>query len=393
MPSQVPYWIDTPYHPRPALKGMIRADVAIIGGGITGISAAYHLQKRGFSTVILEKGSIGQGASSKNAGMVLEGTEHDFNDLRESEGLRQAKIIWGFTQRARDYLKNIIKKEQIPCQSEQTGSLFAALNPRQSEMIKNEWRARKSAGLRCKILTGDALDEHVSSTFDSALYTPEDFGMNPVRYIRQLAKRAQHAGARIFENSPALRRSPGTIATPHGRVDAKDTFIALESYNPAAKAHQSRFKPMQLIATAPLSPSAYRRLGTKGGQLIWDGNIDYHTCRIVGKRVLIGRDLHPHQVNPQGLESHKHDLLKTLLRFFPKLRSHDIKVSHQWHGSTVHVKQAIPRIGEYRGAHHAFGFGGNGLTQGTLAGRIFAEYLDGKKIPSIYAWQSKPLDH
>jgi glycine/D-amino acid oxidase-like deaminating enzyme len=216
MVIQKSFWLDVPYRPRKPLNQNLHTDVAIVGGGITGVSAAYHCAKAGFRTVLVEKNTLASGASGKNEGMVVEGTEVDFHQHASGKGLKHAQNAWELTQKARDYLARCIRTEKIACDVKRSGSLFVALDEHQDKILSEEAAARKRQGYRCTLLDGSGLAKLAHTRFHSALFTPQDFALDPVKLVRGWARRAELRGARIYERTPATAFNHHSVSTQNG---------------------------------------------------------------------------------------------------------------------------------------------------------------------------------
>ncbi len=377
------FWQDVPYRPRRKLTRNLHADVAIVGGGITGVSAAYHLAKKGFKCVLIEKDFIASGASGKNMGLPIEGTAFDFLEMVRALGKKCAKQWWLLTREGRDNLISLIKSESIGCDLRKSGSLYVGLDKKQAAWLKKEAAERRKNGIYCKFLGKSKLKSVISSPFEAAIYVPGNYMLNPVKLVRGLARKAEQFGVKIYEKTPAIRIEPHSVHTPKGIIACDRVFVALESYNNFVKA---RKEGVLAIMTKPI-PNA-SRLGWKHGHMLWDNILRYHAIRFSGNRLLITHYIRASS-SQQQKDRHAAALIRTLLKYFPALKKNDVQISHQWDCKVVQSPRKIFSICNVNGIWHAFGGDGQGMSQGSLAGKIIAGHFCGKPIPKVYNPKSK----
>jgi len=381
--SEKLFWQDIPYRPRKRLQGNIHADVAIIGGGITGVSAAYHLAKKGFKTVLVEKDVIANGPAGRNMGLVLEGTTLDLIEIIPMIGSKHSKQVWKCTVEARELVSALIKKEQIACDKKKSGSLYATLDKKWIGWLKKEASARHKYGFKCKFLGKSQLRNEISSSFEAALYTPQDFLIHPVKFVRGLAVRAEKYGAKMYEHSPALKWDEHHVQTRQGIITADKVIVAVESDTPFSRLHR---KNAQVIVTKPLRNPA--KLGWKSGHMLWETGLHYPAVRFWDNRLMIAKETGNNSTEQQK-KVHAQQMQKTLLRYFPALTKNDVVISHRWECIVVNSPRGIFTISHKNGVYYVYGCAGNGLTHGALAGKILAGHFSGKPLPEVYVPSSK----
>jgi len=377
------FWQDMPYRPRSKLKNNIRADVAIVGGGITGISAAYHLAKAGFSCVLVEKDVIAGGPAGKNVGMVVEGTSFDLLQMIQMIGARYPREIWSYTRQAQKHVAELIRKENIVCDVEKTGSLFVALDKEQEAWLKRETATRRKYGFTAKIMDKRALRKAISSPFEAALYNKNDFLLHPVKFVRGLARCAEKYGARIYEHTAALKWNEHEVHARGGKIIADKVLVAIEAETPFISSHR---RSAQVIATKPLKNP--KKLGWKYGHMLWESVPHYNVIRFSHNRLMITKDIIRNATEKQK-KVHALQMQKTLLQYFPMLAKSDVAISHRWDCLVMHTPRKIFSIAHEKGVYYAYGCLGNGLTNGTFAGKLVADNFSGKKLPEIYVPSSK----
>ncbi len=150
--KNVSYWLDMPYISRPSLLENIETDVVIIGGGITGVSAAYHCARAGLKTVLIEKEVIASGSAGKNGGMVVEGLSIDFVEAINRFGREEARELWMNTVEARKLVVSLVYEQNIDCDFGQNGSLYLGLVPAENEGLKKEAEERAKEGIECRLI-------------------------------------------------------------------------------------------------------------------------------------------------------------------------------------------------------------------------------------------------
>ncbi len=364
-----PWYADVKKQQFPRLSGEIKTEVAVIGGGITGTSTAYHLASRGIGVTLLEANTICSGASSKNFGMLVLGTEHDFVEAVKKFGLKRASSAWFATNDALLELAKILKKEKIECGLERTSSLNVALHERNLEPLQKEYRSLKKAGFKVKWFEGNALQRIVHSPLLlAAVYSPYDSQVLPTKLVQGLARTATQKDAIVFEHSRVLsirkHKDVFHLRTRRGVVIAEKIIFATETSTPVS------WLPANLhirrdfgLATAKL-PKKWFDVHWPGKELFWNFGVHYHAFRKFDNRILFF-----------GTEGAR----RSFQEFFPKLK---MRATHNWRCRVAGFPDQWPRIGphsKHSGVYFSAGYRGHGLVFGFMAGNILAEHIAGKK--------------
>ena len=379
--KSISYWLDNFYEARPALSGNITTDIVIIGGGITGVSTAYHCAKRGLKTILIEKDIIASGAAGKNGGMVVEGLSVPFITSIKQIGLDATKDHWYETIRARTLVQFLIKEHSIECDLEQPGSLLVASTKSEMKFLRDEAAARNDAGILTEII--EAGYQLRASPFDLELYNPSDCMMHPVKFIRGLAQAAEEYGAIIYEGSPAIKFDAHTVDTPGGVITAQRVVLALESDHTSLVSDEAVITHEQAIVTEPLSDRQIADLDWKIGGMFWTLGEDYYNIRKIGSRLFTsGRiDSHP---TKEELELHRKKLLEIIKQRLPSLKKDNVSISHHWTASTLKTENEWPSVRERDGLYEVFGNGDFGFTNGIRVGKSLTDFLSsGKDINNL----------
>jgi gamma-glutamylputrescine oxidase len=225
-----------PFPPLPELQGEIEADVAVIGGGYTGLSAALNLAERGYHVALIDQARIGWGASGRNGGQINTGLRKGPIELIARYGRDRAKALFDLAEEGRAIIKERVKKHSIRCDLK-ANTLFVAHRPSEEGWMRAEVAAlEKEFGYRkARFVPRDELDEHIGS--DAFYAGIADYGgghLHPLNYALGLAQGALDAGVTLFERTRAVAidESAGgvTVATDKGRIKAAYAVIACDAY-------------------------------------------------------------------------------------------------------------------------------------------------------------------
>lgn len=402
-----PLWLEGHAPSYPRLEGEISCDVAIVGGGMTGVGVAYWLQTLGKElspkVVLLERDSISYGATGRNAGFILLGTAEHYERAVNIYGRREAKDLWVLTKENHTLMKEVIEKHRLACEYRQGGSLhLAASQEEQKELIRSA-RLLEEDGFPCSLLEKKEADALLGGQdFFGALLTPQDGEINPARFITELARVTSSLGAAFYEGTPveipppdySLRQSsssssPGELllATPGGRVRAEVVVLAINGYSSLLHPFfQGRITPVrgQMLATAPLGKRLfpypiYANYGFEYWRQLEDGRIIIGGKRESSFETEVGSEEVPTAAIQEGLEAFLH-------HHFPSL---EFAVTHRWAGTMGFTPDGFPLVGTLPGDPRLFvtgGYSGHGLGLAFKASRIMAEaLLEGKPAPARFS--------
>ncbi len=367
-----------PFQNRP-LRQDINADVVIIGGGLTGISAALYLAERGYNTVLLEAHEIGWGASGRNGGQVLPGFAASMHKIKSLMGPEAARRLWDMSVEAVDLLHNQIARFAIPADPVR-GYLHAAIKPRHVRDLRAEQEELAALGAPVgRLLQGDDLRARLNSPcYLAALEDGIAGHVHPYNYTLGLAAAARAAGAQLFSHAPVTQVEPGaTITLQAGghRVRASYLLVAGGAYlGDLLRPLAGYIMPVgtYIMATEPRAdvPDLI-----PGNEAVADLNfvLDYFR-RGPDNRLLFGGRVSYSTVPPPGLGA---SMLRRAVRVFPQL--HDARVEFLWGGHVGITVNRAPHFGRLgQNILFAHGFSGHGVALTGLAGKLAAETIAGQ---------------
>jgi len=359
------------------------ADVAIIGGGLTGISAALTLAEAGFAVIVLEAARIGAGGSGRNGGHLCQGWSGDFARMSRQLSAEEADIAWASGMAAVDLVASRIETYGIACDL-RFGYLHAALHARQMRDLDAEQEAWEARGYSHFTRLGDraALAEHIGSdAYVGALHDTGCGHLQPLKYLHGLAAAAIAAGASLHEDSPvtAIRRGTRkTLVLANGtEITAPVVMLCGNAYlaDVGLPEMKARLAPVtsSILATKPLSENMTRQLlPTRAA--VADGNAALNYYRIDGRnRMIFGGRASYSNVDFGNVEP---DLRRRMKAVFPILA--DAETEQVWSGRIGITVNRIPHFGRTPdNIYFVQGFSGHGVALSGQAGNILARAVIG----------------
>lgn len=380
-----PYWWDAA--PRPALPELAlpaRIDVAIVGSGYTGLSAALTLARGGRSVLVLEKDASGFGASTRNAGFIGRTFKHSFPSLMEKKGLDYAVSVYRELQAAFDYIIRLIENEKIDCGFRRCGRLIVANAPHHYEQIARLVETKKKhLGEPFEMVPrADLHRELASERYYGGAVLPDLGSLHSGLYHLGLLKLAQNAGAAIADRTEvrAIQRNGNefVLKTSRGQTRAHEVIVATNGYSgPAMPWLHRRAIPFRgfMIATEELAPAVIDAILPHWRTTHdWHNDIDFLRRSADGRRLLFGGLTGTASEDLPGMAGR---LRERLVRILPQLS--DVKLSHAWTGNCAATFDLYPHIGEVEGIHYAMGYCFAGVPAGTYFGHKTALKILGAK--------------
>ncbi len=359
-------------------------DVAIIGGGYTGLSAARTLAKRGARVVVLEAETIGWGASSRNGGMVLTGLKLPMQMVIKRYGRELAKRLFQCSLDSIDTVEQIVREEKINCGFARTGHLLAANKPKHFDALKDEVEfMAKEYGHNVRLVPpGEMQSEIGSEAYHGALVDESSAGLNPAQFVAGLARAAEDAGAALHARARVTRLERRAkrfvIETGRGTVQAESVLVATSGYTGnVTKRLQRKIIPIGsfIITTEKLPGDLALELSPKN-RMIFDYKHYLNYFRLWDGRMIFGGRAAFFPENENTIRRSAEILRREMVTVYPKLR--DAKVEYVWGGTLDFAFDMMTHVGEDEGIFYSLGYAGHGVAMGAYLGKTVAEaMLDG----------------
>jgi glycine/D-amino acid oxidase-like deaminating enzyme len=358
-----------------------RTDVAIVGGGYTALAAARVLARRGADVTVLERHTIGWGASGRNGGFVLPGFKPEVEALARALGVTEARRLFELSLQAVCALESVIADERIDCGYARCGTVVLAARPGHLRALERSRRFLRTELAHETVVLGPAdLDAEIgSSRYHGGLLDPFAGSVQPAALVRGLAASAEGAGARLVEVARVGRIARGggglTGATDRGTVIARDVLVATNGYTGGATPTlQRRVVPVgsYLIATAPLDEALARRLIPRRRVLSDTKNLLYYFRLSPDRRLVFGGRA---SFTPTGVARSAAILRRGMAEVFPELAGAPVEFA--WGGRVGFTLDQMPHAGVLDGVHYALGYGGHGVALASWLGARMGEALAG----------------
>lgn len=370
--------------PTQSLSSDMTADVAIVGGGFTGCSAAYHLASAGRSAIILEAREIGFGGSGRNVGLVNAGMWVMPHDLLASLGDTYGERLLTQLGEAPRLVFDLVERLGIDCEAVSRGTLHCAVGRKGLAEIAERARQWQARGADVELLDAGAAERLVGSrAYMGALLDRRAGTIQPLAYVRGLADRAIREGARIHTQTPALAYedlgSAWKVTTPSGSVTAPWVILATDAYSGAgcsALKREQVMLPYFNLATRPLSEDQLSEILPER-QGAWDTKSILSSFRLDRRGRLIFGSVGA--LRQGGKRIHIDWGKRELARLFPWLGP--VSFEHCWYGMIGMTGDAMPRL-HRRGRNMVSigGFNGRGIAPGTTFGRDLARLVLGEIV-------------
>jgi glycine/D-amino acid oxidase-like deaminating enzyme len=384
MPNQQIYWHTTTHMPgeeNTITPLPTKADVAIIGGGYTGLSAARTLAKLGVKVVLLEAETIGWGASSRNGGMVLTGLKLGMQTIQKRYGKELARRLFQYSLDSIDTVEQIVNEERIDCGFKRYGHLLTANKPHHFDgLIAEAEFMEKEFDHKLQVVSKEEQREEIGTDlYYGALVDEVSGGLNPAQYVAGLARAAENAGAQLHARARVirLRRREGCVEleTKRGRLIAESVLVGTSGYTGnLTKNLQKKVIPIGsfIIATERLSDPLAHELSPRN-RMIFDSMHYLNYFRLWDNRMIFGGRAAFFPETSRTIERSAEILRREMIDIFPQLK--DTRVEYVWGGTLDFAFDMMTHVGQMDGVYYSLGYAGHGVAMATHSGKTVAEAM------------------
>ena len=365
------------------LTSDIDVDICIIGGGLTGISSAINLSKKGYSVILCEARKIGWGASGRNGGQLGIGMRKDQFTIEKKLGLKHAKELWSLGLEAVEDVKNLIKENEIDCHLV-NGVMSTACFEKDIDEYKFEIEhmAKNYDFEGYQFFNKEKIREEINSKmYLAGLLNSGSYHLNPLKLTLGLAKVAQKNKVKIFENTPIEKiREEGDrvqVMSKKGLIRANQVVVACNGYlDSILGSKKNKFMPINnyVVATEPLGEKRARQI-IKNNYAVCDTRfiIDYYRFSEDWRMIFGGGET----FTSNFVKNATSFVSKRMLKVFPQLQN--VKIDYSWGGTLAITVNRLPHFGTLMNnkVSYAFGYSGHGLALSVLAGKLIGENIHG----------------
>jgi len=382
-PTQKIYWHTTVQMPSDSNLTPLpeKVDVAVIGGGFTGLNAARTLAKRGVNVAVLEAETIGWGASSRNGGMTLTGLKVSMQTVIKRYGREIARKLFQCSLDSVATVEQIVKEENIDCGFSRYGHLVTASKPAHYEGFKAEvdFMAKEFNHAVRLIPQKDLKSEIGSDAYFGALVDEVSGGLNPAQYVSGLARATEKAGAtlhaRAHVNKLERRGKRFFIQTQRGALEVESVLVGTSGYTGSAtKQLQKKIIPIGsfIIATERLSDELVHELSPKN-RMIFDSMHYLNYFRLWDNRMIFGGRAAFFPENKNTIARSAEILRREMLEVYPQLKN--VNIEYVWGGTLDFAFDMMTHVGEVDGIYYSLGYAGHGVAMATYLGKTVAEAM------------------
>jgi len=371
----------------PTLDNDMVCDVAIVGGGITGALAAYHLAEAGIKAILVDKREIGTGSTSGSTGLLQYEVDVPLRDLIPQIGRARANRSYRLCLEAIDKIESLVKKLHIDCDFARKPSLFTVCHKNEIPGLRTEFDLRKKLGIQLEFWEQTAIEKHFPFSRPAALFSKAGGQIDPHRFTHGLLASAVKLGLQVFDRTRVLQFIPNRrgieLVTEAGfKIKARRVVMAAGFESKAyLQGEAGSLKSTYALISEPVADLRdwYRR------SLIWDSATPYLYLRTtLENRIIVGGE-DENFINARQRDALISEKTRTLVRkfqaLFPDLK---LEVAYAWAGTFGETKDGLAYIGTHPCLPHAYfalGYGGNGITYSVMAAEIIRDDFLGRKNP------------
>jgi glycine/D-amino acid oxidase-like deaminating enzyme len=382
------------------LAGNATCDIAIIGGGFTGLSAALELAQSGQDVCLLEAGPIGWGASGRNGGFACIGSHKlAYSKMIARYGRDETRAFYAAMKESVALVGDISQRHAIDiwrtCEGEVT---LAHLPSRAAELVEEQAFYRQTFGEENRVLSRDDLKAEglAGPEFHGGLKGPIGFGVHPLNYVRGLARAAHGAGATLHPRSRVIHwreeKAGHLLETAGGSLRARKVLVATNGYTPedVSSRHAGRLLPAlsNIIVTRPLSDAERQAQGWTSHDLAYDSRNLLHYFRLLPDNRFLFGGRGGTDSSDAAAAAYRTYLTQSFHRMFPAWAG--VEITHFWRGFVCLAYDLVPYVGpldDRQTVWTALAYHGNGVAMGTWSGRAAARLMTGRsgktEVPAI----------
>jgi gamma-glutamylputrescine oxidase len=371
-----------PPPPHPTLRHALKADVCVVGGGFTGLSAALHLAENGAVVALVEADTVGFAASGRNGGQIHTGLRKEQAELERWLGAVHAHDLWSLTEAAKTLLHDLIARHAIACELK-SGLVIAAHNQRAARALADDMAhlARNYAYFALRMM--DAAETQAAlgtSVYPAARFDSGGGHLHPLKFVRGLEAAAERAGVAIWEQSPAVALEPAethmVVRTKEGAVEAGRVILATDAFSgslvPALAPFIGHVESF-VTATAPLPPDLAQAVLPSDAAVADTRHVlDYYRKSADGRLLFAGRESYFRP--PKDIAA----LVRPrMLHVYPALAN--VPTEYGWSGTVGITRTRMPHFGRLgERVFFAHGYSGQGVALAVLGGKLLAEAAAGE---------------
>jgi glycine/D-amino acid oxidase-like deaminating enzyme len=362
------------------------ADVAVIGGGFTGLAAARTLATGGARVAVLEAENVGWGASCRNGGMVLSGLKLGTPTLVARYGREASKRMYAASLESIDCVESLVTEEKIDCDFSRCGHLEVACKAKHFEEFRRgaETIEREFAHKLRLVEKMDLPQEIGSAIYHGGMVDEVSAGVNPAKYVAGLACAAAKAGAEIYEDTRVVALQVDSrqgvkgwnVKTSRGALHASDVLIATSGYTSGiTPSLAKKIIPIGsfIIVTEKLPEALARELSPRNRMIYDSKNYLYYYRLTPDRRMLFGGRAAFFTENENTVRESARILREGMISVYPQL--YETKVEYVWGGTLDFAFDIMPHAGEMDGMFYSVGYAGHGVAMATLQGQKIAQSI------------------
>jgi len=364
---------------QPPLKGELKADVLIIGGGAAGLAAAMRFVRSGRKVVLLERNICGGSSTGKSAGFLTPDSELELSQLMRRFGVQGARDLWDVPVKGIAEMVSIVKGNDLNCDLQKQDSLFLGRGRGGESAVSEEGRSRSSLGYRSETYTGNSMEQVIGSgAYKAAIRYKDTYGVDALRYAQGVKKILLDNGIMVYESSEVNAFSGHTAKTHMGSVTADQVIFCADKLKPHLSEYSWNVYHEQtfLSITEPLSEDEVKSLFPSEPFQCWDSDLIYSYFRLTGsKRLLLGGGslLTTYSRNDDDTPRVIEGVIRRFRKCFPTL---DLKFIQYWMGRIDMTRDLLPTVlkaPEAPWVHYVLGC--VGLPWATFCGDLVARQI------------------